>query len=108
MQPFTIQTMTQLQRVLQDKYRGKWPAICPEEGRNKLLWLLAEGGEAAQILKKQGEGAVMNDPAAREAFVEELCDMLMYWNDILLCFDLTPEEVEAVYRRKHQKNLNRW
>ena len=103
-----ISEMQNLQRILQEKYKDVWAAVTPEEGRNKLLWMIAECGEASQIIKKKGENAIMNDKDVRKHFVEELCDVMMYFNDILNCFSVTPEEFENAYLEKHTKNLNRW
>ena len=64
--------------------------------------------EAAQILKRRGADGVMNDPAVRAEFVEELCDVMMYYGDVLLCYGITPEEFEAAYRAKHERNMTRW
>ena len=50
----------------------------------------------------------MTDKAVRKHFVEEMCDVMMYFNDVLLCYDIKPEELEKVYFEKHQKNLGRW
>ena len=44
----------------------------------------------------------------REHFVEELCDVLMYLNDVMLCYGISPEEMEQVYRAKHARNMKRW
>ena len=37
MDGFTIGEMLAMQRQLQDKYKGKWEAITPDSGKNKLL-----------------------------------------------------------------------
>ncbi len=103
-----LNTMQSMQAELQERYKGKWPAICPPIGREKLLWLIAETGEVADIIKKQGDEKIMSDPAVREHFIEELCDTLMYFNDVCRCYSITPEELEKVYLAKHQKNLGRW
>lgn len=50
----------------------------------------------------------MQNEELRYDFVEELADVLMYFNDILLCFDISPEEFEQVYRQKHDRNMTRW
>lgn len=44
----------------------------------------------------------------REHFIEEMCDTLMYFNDVMLCYGITPEELKKVYLDKHKKNMNRW
>lgn len=103
-----LEGMQAIQRELQEKYRDKWEAIDPAHGRSKLLWMLAEAGEAVQVIKKKGDERIMHDPAVRHDFIEELCDVMMYLNDVCLCYGVTPEEIEAIYRAKHQRNMTRW
>ena len=78
------------------------------KGRDTLLWMLIEAGEAADIIKKRGDQPIVEDPEIRHHFVEELCDVMMYFNDLLLIYGITPEELEKVYREKHQRNMSRW
>lgn len=73
-----------------------------------MLYLFAEAGEAVDVVKKNGTEKVLNDEIVRTHFIEEMADVLMYFNDVLLCCGVTPEEFAAVYRKKHQTNLNRW
>ena len=103
-----FETMQQIQRQLQEKYKHKWQPICPATARDKLLWMMIEAGEMADIIKKQEDGAIMEDPAVRTHFIEEMCDTLMYFNDVMRCYEITPEEFESVYREKHKRNLGRW
>lgn len=103
-----LKEMQHLQSVLQEQYRGRWEPVDPAHGRNKLLWMLAETGEAIQVIKKKGDERIMNDPDVRREFTEELCDMLMFLNDVCLCYSITPDEIEAVYRAKHERNMTRW
>lgn len=103
-----IEEMQQLQRTLQERYAGWWEPVDPEHGKNKMLWMLAELGEAIQIVKRKRPIDLMQQEDTRHDFVEELADVLMYFNDILLCFEITPEEFEAVYRAKHVRNMTRW
>lgn len=70
--------------------------------------MMIEAGEVADIIKKQGDDRIMNDPDVREHFIEEMCDTLMYFNDVMLCYGITPEELKKVYLDKHKKNMNRW
>jgi len=100
--------MQKIQKELQEKYRDKWTALSPEKGRDMLLWLIGEAGEAAEIMKKKGDTAIMENAEVRREFVEELCDMLMYLNDVMLCYSITPEELRAVYFEKHERNMKRW
>lgn len=108
MQEFGIIQMEAIQRELQEKYKDKWGGLSPEKGRDQLLWMLAEAGEAAEIIKKCGDTKIMEDAETRKHFVEELCDVMMYFNDVLLCYSVTPEEFARTYYEKHEKNMQRW
>lgn len=100
--------MQELQRTLQAHYAGWWESVDPEHGKNKLLWMLAEMGEVIQILKRNSPNEIVEKQDIRHDFVEELADVLMYFNDVLLCYGITPEEFENVYRAKHARNMTRW
>lgn len=100
--------MQERQRALQARYAGWWEPVDPEHGKNKMLWMLAELGEAIQIVKRRPAGEIAEEGRTRHDFVEELADVLMYFNDVLLCFGITPEEFSAIYREKHERNMTRW
>lgn len=104
----TLEEMQAMQRALQEKYMEKWHGLGPWKARDTLLWMVSEAGEAAQILKHEGNDAAAVPGEARARFVEEMCDVLMYWNDAMLCFGVTPEEIARAYRAKHQRNMSRW
>ena len=106
--PFSLDRMQEIQTELQAKYLERWGGLSPEKGVNQLLWMMIEAGEMADVMKKEGVEAIVEDPAIRAHFVEEVCDVLMYLNDVLLCFGITPEEVEAAYEAKHARNMKRW
>lgn len=108
MNDFTMNEMLDMQRRLQEKYKDQWEPICPETGKNKLLWMLGEIGEVIDVIKKQWHDKIMEDEAVRQHFVEEMADVLMYYNDILLCYGITPEELKAAYTEKFEKNMTRW
>ncbi len=103
-----IKEMQAMQTKLQEKYKDKWGGLSPEKAREKLLWLYGELGEVGDIIKKQGDRRIMEDDTVRSQFIEEMCDVLMYLNDVLLCYEITPEELETVYREKQRKNMERW
>ena len=108
MEDFSIGEMQQIQKALQEKYRHKWEPICPEVGKNKLLWMIGEIGEVIDIVKKHGgENAAANEDV-REHLVEELADVLMYCNDVLLCYGIGAEELKRAYTEKFEKNMTRW
>lgn len=50
---FGIDEMQKMQIKLQNKYKDKWEPICPETGKNKLLWMIGEIGEVIDIVKKE-------------------------------------------------------
>ena len=108
MENFGLNEMQAIQRELQEKYKNKWSPICPATGRDKLLWMMIEAGEVADIIKKRGDRAIMEDAEVRHDFVEEICDVFMYLNDVMLCYGVTPEELQKVYLAKHQRNMTRW
>ena len=108
MDTFDFDKMQEIQRELREKYKGRWTALSPEMGRSSLLWMMVEAGEAADIIKKDGDRKIMDVPEVREHFIEELCDVMMYFNDVMLCYGIAPEELERVYLEKHRGNLERW
>ncbi|MDE5562478.1 MAG: MazG-like family protein [Clostridiales bacterium] len=108
MEDFGFVQMQDMQKRLQEKYKDKWESVSPENGKNKLLWLMIELGEVADIIKKRGHDAIMTDTQTREHFTEELADVLMYFNDIMLCYNISINELKNIYIEKQQKNLTRW
>lgn len=103
-----MKDMREMQQRLQARYAGWWEPVDPEHGRNKLLWMLAELGEVVQVVKRHPAEEIARPGAVRRDFVEEMADVLMYFNDVLLCYGIAPEEFEAVYREKHERNMKRW
>lgn len=103
----SISQMMQLQKELFDPHKDKWPPMEAEFGKDYVLYMIEEVGEVISILKKKGSGAVMDDPAVREAFLAEMADVLMYYHDILLRFHVTPEEISEAYLNKHGYNMGR-
>ena len=108
MADFTINEMQAMQRTLQDRYRHKWEPIGPATGQNKLLWMIGDVGEVIDIVKKHGGETACTDPALRSALVEELADVLMYYNDVLLCYGISADELRQTYTEKFEKNMGRW
>lgn len=108
MNDFSINEMKEMQRTLQDKYKHKWEPICPETGQNKLLWMIGEIGEVIDIVKKHGGASASTNAALRKDLIEELADVLMYYNDVLLCYGITAKELKQAYAEKFAKNMKRW
>ena len=105
---FSILEMQEMQRILQDTYKDKWEPISPETGKNKLLWMIGEIGEVIDIVKKNGGEKAAVDQNLRKDLIEELADVLMYYNDVLLCYGISAEELKHVYVEKFEKNRKRW
>lgn len=108
MTDFSMNEMQEMQRKLQEKYKDTWPPICPENGKTKLLWMVGEIGEVIDIVKKHGDTEVVTDAELRKDLVEEMADVLMYYNDVMLCYGITPEELKQSYTKKFEKNMTRW
>ena len=108
MDNFTIKDMLSMQQTLQEKYKDKWEPICPETGKHKLLWMLGEVGEVIDIVKKNGDKRAVEDAPVRQRLVEEMADVLMYYNDVLLCYGISEQELKEAYEAKFQKNMTRW
>ncbi len=108
MEDFTINEMQEMQRTLQEKYKEKWETIGPETGKNKLLWMVGEIGEVVDIVKKNGGTNACTDEKLRKDLIEEMADVLMYYNDVMLCYGITEEELKKAYVDKFEKNMKRW
>ena len=108
MEKFSISEMQEMQRALQEKYKDKWEPICAQIGQNKLLWMIGEIGEVIDIVKKNGGDTASTDENLRKELVEEMADVLMYFNDVMLCYGITEEELKNAYIEKFEKNMKRW
>lgn len=108
MSEFCISEMLAMQKELQEKYKDKWEKICPDAGKHKLLWMIGEIGEVIDIVKKNGDAKVVEDNDLRKHLIEEMADVLMYYNDVLLCYGISEEELKEAYTTKFEKNMKRW
>ena len=108
MSNFSINERQSMQKELQDKYKEKGERICPETGKNKFLWMIGEIGEVIDIIKKNGDKSAVADSSVREHLIEEMADVLMYYNDVMLCYGITEDELKQAYIEKFQKNMKRW
>ena len=108
MSDFTVKEMLEMQRALQEKYKDKWESIGPETGKNKLLWMIGEIGEVIDIVKKYSGTKACTEPEFRTHLIEEMADVLMYYNDVLLCYGITSDELKETYKEKFETNMKRW
>ena len=60
------------------------------------------------LLKKNGSENTVSDDTLREQLIEELADVLMYYNDVLLCYGITADKLKQSYTNKFRKNMTRW
>ena len=108
MDDFGINEMLEMQTALQEKYKDKWDPICPDRGKEQLLWMMGEIGEVIDIVKKNGGEKASQDAETRGHLIEELADVLMYFNDVLLCYGISAGELKQAYADKFEKNMKRW
>ena len=50
----------------------------------------------------------VEDVDLRQHLVEEMADVLMYYNDVLLCYGISEQELKEAYVAKFEKNMKRW
>ena len=108
MSDFGINEMQEMQKRLQNKYKNIWEPITLENGKNKLLWMIGEIGEVIDIIKKNGDLKACSDTKLRENLIEEMADVLMYYNDVMLCYGISVDELKQSYIKKFEKNMKRW
>lgn len=108
MADFGMNEMLEMQKSLQDKYKGQWEPISPETGRNHILWMIGEIGEVIDILKKHGDRAAVANAELRKKLVEEMADVLMHYNDVMLCYGISAGELKQSYIEKFETNMTRW
>ena len=102
-----LEAMLNMQRELQEKYKGIWEPREPEYAPLHMLWLVEEVGEVIAIFKKRRPASIMEDPAVRAHFLEEMSDILMYFTDVLDLLQVTPEEISQAFLAKHRRNMER-
>ncbi len=105
---FGVNEMQKMQKELQEKYKDKWEPIDAERGKNKLLWMIGEIGEVIDIVKKNGGNKASTDEFLRKDLIEEMADVLMYYNDVMLCYGITTDELKQAYIKKFERNMKRW
>ncbi len=108
MSNFGIDEMLEMQKSLQENYKDIWKPVCPERGKEQLLWMIGEIGEVIDIVKKHGGDKACQDAELRKDLIEEMVDVLMYYNDVLLCYGISEVELKQAYINKYEKNMRRW
>ncbi len=44
----------------------------------------------------------------RKKLIEEITDVLMHYNDVLICYGISADELKQAYTAKFEKNMTRW
>lgn len=102
-----ISEMLELSYRLWEKHSNSWSPMEPEYAKSFILYMIEEIGESIAIIKKKGEKNIMNDLEIREHFIEELCDVLMYFMDVLNRFHISSQEFSNTYIKKFEHNIGR-
>ena len=105
---FGVNEMQKMQKELQEKYKDKWESIDAETGKNKLLWMIGEIGEVIDIVKKNDGNKASTEKLLKKNLIEEMADVLMYYNDVMLCYGITTDELKQAYISKFERNMKRW
>ena len=103
----SISQMMQMQRSLYVAHKSSWSPLEPGYGKDSILYMVEEIGEVISVVKKKGSQAVVTDVAVRQAFLEEMADVLMYFHDVLLRYQVSPEEISEAFLKKHNYDLSR-
>ena len=61
-----------------------------------------------EMQSMQKDKSAVADSSVREHLIEEMADVLMYYNDVMLCYGITEDELKQAYIEKFQKNMKRW
>ena len=102
-----ISELMHMQQSLHHLHEAEWSPLEPEHGRNTILYMIEEIGEVISIIKKKGDRTVVDDQQVRNAFLEEMSDVLMYYTDTLLRYHVTAGEISEAYARKFKRNMGR-
>ena len=102
----SLADMLEMQTELHAEH-PEWGALDATAGRNQLLWLTGELGEVIDVVKKNDAAHLTQPGYVRDCLTEEIADVMMYLNDVLLCYDIAPEEISRAYYKKHLYNLRR-
>ena len=103
----SVSQMLELSYRLWEKHKDTWSPMKPEYGKDFILYMIEEIGEAIAIIKKKGEEQIMDISEVRERFIEELGDVIMYYMDVLNRFHISAEEFSGIYLKKFESNMNR-
>lgn len=99
--------MMKMQMELFEKHQDTWAPMEAKYGRNSILWMVEEIGEAIAIIKKKSDAEITENPTIRALFAEEMSDVLMYYVDTLLRYGFSADEISDAYLKKHTQDMGR-
>ena len=85
--------------------RDKIPEIIKNDGKTPIIEILSNEDYLKELDKKLNEEVVEYQA---DKSIEEMADVLMYYNDVMLCYGITADELKQAYSRKFEKNMKRW
>jgi len=94
-----------MQFELYEQNKEKWNDMNPQAAKSHMLYMIEEIGECIAIIKKKKIDNIMNDEKIRSRFIEEMCDVMMYYVEVLNRLEISSEELSNAYIQKHQKNF---
>ena len=103
----SVQEMLNYSLQLWKKHKKEWSPLEAKYAKYRLLWLIGELGEVIDIIKKDGEKAIMRNQSVRVKLIEEITDCYMYLADTLNCYKVTSKKFSQIYHQKMQYNLRR-
>ncbi len=98
--------MQKMQLELHREHKS-WGMPRAEITQESILYIVEEIGEMIAITKKKGVQAILDDEIVRENFKAEMVDVLMYVTKVMLCLDISPEEISTAFIKKHNYNMKR-
>ncbi len=104
----SIDRMLEIKRELNGTFGKDWIPLIPENGHYSVLWAIGEIGEMIDVIKKKGHKSIMEDKAVRDDFVKEIVDVMSYLTSVMVCYDISAEELTTAYEEKHKYNMRRF
>ena len=108
MSDFGMNEMQEMQKHCRKNTNKNGNPSARQQDRINCFGWLGEVGEVIDIVKKNGAADAVEKEDLRKHLVEEMADVLMYYNDVMLCYGITAEELKAAYTEKFEKNMKRW
>lgn len=108
MSDFAIKDMLQCSRPYRKNTRTNGKRSAPKPVSINCCGCLVKSEKSLTSLRKNGDKKAIEDSAVRQQLVEEMADVLMYYNDVLLCYGIREQELKKTYIAKFEKNMTRW